>query len=83
MEIKLVPTCAGYCLALNGVAHNGKGLRANVEAMLNELGAVYEYDDVATSVKIISLEKDGVNCVGWWDCYIDYSDNRVFLLTSN
>lgn len=57
MEIKLVPTCAGYCLALNGVAHNGKGLRANVEAMLNELGAVYEYDDVATSVKIISLEK--------------------------
>lgn len=89
MEIKLIPTCAGYCLALNGVAHNGKGLRANVEAMLNELalrsepGMQYEYDDVATSVKISNLVMDGVDCAGWWDCYIDYSDNRVFLLTSN
>lgn len=88
MDIKLIPTCAGYCLALNGVANNGKGLRENVKAMLNELvlrsepGMVYAFDEDANSVKISNLVLDGVDCAGWWDCYIDYADNRVFLLTS-
>ena len=49
MEIVMKATYAGYCLEAKGVANNGKGLRANVEAMLDELHAMYEYDNVAGS----------------------------------
>ena len=78
MEIVMKATYAGYCLEAKGVANNGKGLRANVEA----LHAVYEYDNVAGSVLIQALEVDGVDCAGWWDAYIDYNDNRVYLLSN-
>ncbi|BEH83658.1 hypothetical protein [Klebsiella phage phiKp_4] len=82
MEIVMKATYAGYCLEAKGFANNGKGLRANVEAMLDELHAVYEYDNVAGSVLIQALEVDGVDCAGWWDAYIDYNDNRVYLLSN-
>lgn len=76
MEIVMKATYAGYCLEAKGVANNGKGLRANVEAMLDELHAMYEYDNVAGSVLIQALEVDGVDCAGWWDAY------RVYLLSN-
>lgn len=82
MKIVMKETYAGYCLEANGVANNGKGLRANVEAMLDALHALYEYDNITDSVLILALEINGVNCADWWDAYIDYNDNRVYLLSN-
>lgn len=81
MNVNLKNTYAGLSLEVLGVANNGKGLKLNVEAMLDAIGVEYDYDNVGDCVKI-NGKLDGVDLNGWWDAYIDYNGNRVYLLSS-